>query len=408
MKDLYKIFRQYDHEEFLKKYNQRITMDSVVKFNLFIKPMDQPNVYELYYIPTNKIIRNVAQIYNISGKLNYIFDKLPPVAKNQFIVECLVEELYNTNELEGVQSTKDEIARSIKNLKLNKKDKSRFNSMVKSYMNLINESEDEFLPTNAADVRKIYDEITEGEIENSELPDGEIFRKDYTHVFKKSGTGKVIHRGIMPENSIIIEVEKMLKVLNELDEIPMIIRVAVCHYFFGYIHPFYDGNGRTSRFISSIFLSTVLGEIPALSLSRGCNKLKQNYLEAFEVANSIMNRGEMNNFIDTFLDIILITLKEMITELKEKVELIEIAYNKIKSDSEIKSKGHSEIMFILAQNHFFHFNNGLTAKDLARELDLSVATVRKLTKELMEKSLIRQEGLRPAYFFIDSKYFESK
>ncbi|MBB5150335.1 MULTISPECIES: hypothetical protein [Ureibacillus] len=63
--------------------------------------------------------------------------------------------------------------------------------MIKSYMNLINGITS--LPINPVNIRKVYDEITEGEIEESELPDGEIFRKEVTHVLKKSGTGKVIH-----------------------------------------------------------------------------------------------------------------------------------------------------------------------------------------------------------------------
>lgn len=401
---LYKLFRKYNHTEFVKSYEERISFDSNVRLNLFIKPINQPNVFELYYVPTNKIIKLVAGIYGISGQLNFIFDKLPRVARNQFILECIVEELFNTNELEGVRSTKDEIARSIKNLKLKKKDKSRFNSMVKSYMNLIYDDVEPL--NNSRDVRKIYDEITEGEIEDSELPDGEIFREDYTHVYKKSGSGKVIHRGIVPEEKIIEEMEKMLNTLNNKDESPLIIKIAIAHYFFGYIHPFYDGNGRTSRFISSIYLSKTLGKIPALSLSRGSNKMKTKYLEAFEIANSIMNRGEMNNFIDTFLEIIFSTLKEMVSELKEKIELIKTAGKKLENDSRIYGKHHFEFMFVLAQNHFFEYNNGLTVKELANELGISEVTARKIAKELLEKSLIKQEGLRPAYYFIDSLFFE--
>lgn len=406
MQYLYKLFHQYDHTEFIKRYEHRISTDSIMRFNLSIKPMDQPHIYDLYYIPTNNIVEKTSEIYRISGQLNMIFGKLPSVAKDQFILECLVEELYNTNELEGVQSTRDEIVKSIRNVKLKKKDNKRFNSMVKLYMSLING--DKFLPSYSSDIRKIYDEITEGEIEKGELPDGEIFRKDVTHILKKSGSGKVIHRGIFPESKIISEVEKLLKVMNDLDGIPLIIRVAIGHYFFGYIHPFYDGNGRTSRFISSIYLAETLGEIPALSLSRGSNKFKNKYLDAFEITNSIMTRGEMNYFIDVFLDIILKTLTEMNTELKEKVELINSAYHKLKDDPDLNGKGHFEFMFILAQNHFFHYNDGLAVKELAHEMELSEVTIRKIAKALIDKSFIIQNGLRPAYFTIDPVYFENK
>lgn len=92
--------------------------------------------------------------------------------------------------------------------------------------------------------------------------------------------------------------------MNESEPIPHIIKVAIGHYYFGYIHPFYEGNGRTSRFINSLYLSDTLGKIPALSLSRGCNKIKNKYLDAFDITNRITNKGELNFFIDSFLSII--------------------------------------------------------------------------------------------------------
>ncbi len=34
-----------------------------------------------------------------------------------------------------------------------------------------------------------------------------------------------------------------------------LVSIAVFHYLFGYVHPFYDGNGRMARYLSSIFCS---------------------------------------------------------------------------------------------------------------------------------------------------------
>jgi len=403
MKYLYKLFHQYDNTEFQKMYKQRLAADSLVRINLNIKPINQSNIFELYYLPTNYIVDLVTNIYSLSGDLNFIFNQLPSVAKNQFIMECLTEELFNTNELEGVRSSRAEIAESIKNVQLSKKDKKRFKSMIKSYFSLINDKLS--LPEFPVDIRKIYDEITSGEIDESEQPDGEVFRKDITHILAKSGSGSVIHRGLHPEDEIIKEIEKLLKFMNEAN-IPHIIKVAIGHYYFGFIHPFYDGNGRTSRFISSLYLSETLGKIPALSLSRGCNKLKNKYLDAFEKTNSVTNRGEMNFFIDSFLEIIYATLSDMKAELKEKVELLNNAVKKLDSDSRLNNKNDYDFMFILAQNHFFQINEGVTIKDLAREMDLSEATVRKIRDILLRESLITQEGIRPAYLSVNPGYFE--
>ena len=170
--------------------------------------------------------------------------------------------------------------------------------------------------------------------------------------------------------------------MNESSDIPLIIKVAVGHYYFGYIHPFYDGNGRTSRFISSMYLSEELGPIAALSLSQGCNKFTKQYLESFEITNSIINKGEMNYFINSFLDIILEALKAMLLEIKEKFELLKIAIKKIENEPKLKdkSKYYEDFMFILAQNHFFAFNSGMTVKAISEISNLSATTRKKNCK----------------------------
>lgn len=406
MRYLYKIYHEIPVTDIHEIHQKRFKFDTTIRLGLSIKPMKQPHSYELYYVPTNKMLEMVSKIHVISNSFLQTFQILPTVAQKQFINECLVEELYNTNQLEGIRSTREEIARSAKEVKLNKKTKTRFASMIKSYLRLLNN--DIELPESAKDIRAIYDEITNGEIEQQELPDGEVFRKEITYILKKSGTGKVIHQGITPEKEIIHKTEQLLRFMNDNDEIPALIRVAIGHYYFGYIHPFYDGNGRTSRFISSIYLSKVLGNIASLSLSRGSNKYKNKYLDIFEITNSIKSRGEMNCFIETFLRIIIDTLVQMNAELKEKSELLSIAAQKIDVEPKLANKEelHKDIMLILAQNHFFDSSMGLTIKELAAIVSKSEATIRKIVRDLIAMSLIEQKGERPAYYCMKQEYFE--
>lgn len=406
MRYIYKIFHEKDRTQFEKEYQQRISFPTTILLGLKIKPQDQPNEYELYYVPTNKIISLVSMVQVISREIKRTFDALPPVAKRQFILECLVEELYNTNDLEGVRSTREEIARSAREVKLNKNSKHRFKSMIKSYMRLSNG--DISLPKVPQDFRKIYDDITQGEIEDRKLPDGDIFRKDVTFILKKSGSGKVIHTGLTPEDRIKTEAGNLIDFMDR-DDIPMLIKVAVGHYFFGYIHPFYDGNGRSSRFISSMYLKDELGDIATLSVSRGCNKFRTKYLESFEITNSIRNKGEMNCFIEKFLSIILEALKEMISEMKEKYELMNIALEKIENEPKLENQPdkHRNIMFIIAQNYFFDSSKGITVRELSEESDLSEATIRKVVNKLLDLSLIEQTGKRPIYLSIKKQYFEN-
>ncbi|WP_169338198.1 Fic family protein [Paenibacillus sanguinis] len=378
-----------------------------IHVDLSIKPINQRHTYELFYIPSNGMLHMIEDLHITSNLLAQTFNTLPSVAQQQFIHECLIDELYNTNQLEGVTSTREEIARSTREVLLNKKTNQRFDSMIKSYFHLL--SDDVRLPSTPKDIRQIYDDITNGEIAAHELPDGAIFRAEATYLLKKSGSGKVIHEGITPESEIINLTQHWLKFMNDNHEVPHLIKVAIGHFYFGYIHPFYDGNGRTSRFISSMYLTKGLGSISTLSLSRGCNIYKHKYLEAFEIANSIRSHGEMNHFIECFLKIMIDTLEQMNSELKEKSQLLLMAAEKLREEAKLKelTESHKELMFTLAQNHFFDSHTGLTIKELSDIFGKSPATIRKIIKDLLDVSLIAQRGERPAYFYIPAKYFES-
>ncbi|WP_145409043.1 Fic family protein [Paenibacillus xylanexedens] len=406
MRHIYKIYHEKSNSELNEIYYERFNYDSSVHLGLHIKPMSQPKRYELYYIPTNQLLNLIGDIHSVSNDFQKTFENLPKVAQNQFINECLVEELYNTNDLEGIRSTREEIARSTREIQLKVKSKKRFESMIKSYMSLL--SNEIKLPQSPQDIRIIYDDITNGEIDQKELPDGDIFRKEATYVQKKSGSGKIIHQGMTPEKDIILAIEQLLNFMNKLTDIPLMIRVAIGHYVYGYIHPFYDGNGRTSRFISSLYLSNVLGEICTLSLSRGCNTFRNKYLEAFEITNSIRSCGEMNFFIECFLEIILSTLNQMNGELKEKNQLLNLANNKLLEEPIFKDKDdlYRNTMFVLAQNHFFDSGSGLSIKDLAEISGKSENTLRKVIKVLLELNLIEKRGERPAFYHISQRYFE--
>src|SRR5690625_1109105 len=230
---LYKIFNKLDHFSFTKEYERRLSFDSVKQFDLSMKPINQAEVFELYYIPTNNIVDAVAKIYKVSKELMMIFSKLPNVAKDQFILESIVEELFHTNELEGVGSSKVEIANSVRNIEEHHKEKQRFESMILQYKNLMFEQIS--LPASPRDIRNMYDRITAGEIDDSNLPDGSVFRKGPTPVLAQSGSGKVIHRGVMPEDKIIQAVERLLQFMNEADDVTELIKIAIGHYYFDYI-----------------------------------------------------------------------------------------------------------------------------------------------------------------------------
>ncbi|MCI8447568.1 MAG: Fic family protein [Eubacterium sp.] len=65
------------------------------------------------------------------------------------------------------------------------------------------------------------------------------------------------------------------------------IKMAVLHFYFVYMHPFCDGNGRIARLISSDFLiRSGLENFSALTLSKTVNNTKENYYQALDLCDN--------------------------------------------------------------------------------------------------------------------------
>lgn len=102
-----------------------------------------------------------------------------------------------------------------------------------------------------------------------------------------------------------------------------ILKSAIVHYLFIYIHPFMDGNGRTSRFIQNVAIWSddrfrMESFYPLINLSRGFNKRK---LEYFDIENTLstnlLNNETWNRWFDFNLDLIDDHLYEMVINLEK-------------------------------------------------------------------------------------------
>ena len=98
-----------------------------------------------------------------------------------------------------------------------------------------------------------------------------------------SKTGKIIYTPPQEEKEIRDLLKNLEDYINENeDEVDPLIKMALIHYQFESIHPFYDGNGRTGRILNVLYL--VLNNLldsPILYLSNYINKNKDQYYKLF-------------------------------------------------------------------------------------------------------------------------------
>lgn len=100
---------------------------------------------------------------------------------------------------------------------------------------------------------------------------------------KNSKTGEIIYTPPQEEKEIRNLLKNLEDYINDSDDdVDPLIKMALIHYQFESIHPFYDGNGRTGRILNVLYLVlTNLLDSPILYLSNYINNNKSEYYSLF-------------------------------------------------------------------------------------------------------------------------------
>ena len=342
---------------------------------------------------TNEITKLLVKIYKTINKINLLRTHLPNIAINSYIIKSLKDEIALTNEIEGVRSTRKEIEDAIDSIKNDKS--ARFKGLVDKYFKLIS---NEIIPlNNCEDIRTIYDALVLPEIEKENLPDGILFRKEPVQVV--SATPKEKHRGIMPESKIIESLDLCLDFLKS-DDIDSLIKISAFHYLFGYIHPFYDGNGRTSRFISSYLIKNELDVLLALKLSYTVKNNINKYYKAFDVCNDRKNKGDITFFVVTFLELLSQASDDLYTKIADLNDQLNYYNNIINTlvNEKVLNDKQAKCIFILCQNRLFD-DTYMNMNTLTELLEKSDTTTRKILKSLESKNLLVKSRNKNQYLY---------
>jgi Fic family protein len=104
-------------------------------------------------------------------------------------------------------------------------------------------------------------------------------------------TGEILYTPPSGENVIKDLLKNWEIFLHNRDEIDPLIKMAISHYQFEAIHPFYDGNGRTGRILNVLYLiDQNLFTLPILYLSRFIVQNKQDY---YSFLNGVTSQGNI-------------------------------------------------------------------------------------------------------------------
>ena len=359
----YKNFSEHE-----KIYQARFNAPMTRHFDFSIKQFGRRNDYSAFLCYTEELVLLMEKIYKKQEKFLQLISQVSPLIRRQFELMSVVDEVKATGDIEGVHSTKQELKEIIEG----EKNSPHFSSIIKKYISLT--SNEIFSFKTCEDIRNFYDEFAHKEIilesPNRKL-DGKIFRKDSVDI--QSSSGKTLHRGVYPEEKIIESMTKALEILND-EKIPALIRIAAFHYFFEYIHPFYDGNGRTARFIASYFLAEHLNCLTALRLSVVIKRNRKKYYELFKETDSELNCGDLTPFVYGFISMIADTFDDVENNLDRKMKQW-IKYREKISDLIKGDELTLKIYEILLESTLF-FGQGISMEELVKITNKSRNTIK--------------------------------
>lgn len=166
---------------------------------------------------------------------------------------------------------------------------------------------------NAYEIYERLEELNENSVKDlllaHKIMTSELIKESGRFRSKNAGVyqgDKLIHMGTLPEY-IPELINNLFLWLKKSEEHPL-IKAAVFHYEFEFIHPFQDGNGRIGRLWHNLILSKWKKFFAWLSIESLVQKCQKEYYIAINNSN---RDGESTEFILFMLKIIKETLIEV-------------------------------------------------------------------------------------------------
>lgn len=401
---LSKIFYKKESDYYKNEIEKRKSSYGSYLTNLTIRGFRKGQMineaYQLFYVNTHQLMTLNNKVLINSSKISTLISKLPKFVVEPYFHKLIVNEAQSNNEIEGIRSTKKELKEVLGEIMKSEKKQKRFKGLMKTYLYI-----EQIKPfTEISSFRKLFDDLVSDEIDKEDKPDGELFRKGYVEINDGSNT---THVGVNSEVKIIESLNALVNFLDD-EQHPELYRYMVGHYYYEYIHPFYDGNGRTGRLLVCSYLSRYLERYSAITFSYAVNKNKSKYYKALEEIPSPLNKGEVTFYLMDMLELLLAGQEGIIEDLEINLSKIERINEYFKSNiwhERMEESGVLRIMTYLSV--FVNNETNFSIIELMELTDKSRYKINQLMSNLEDGGYVKLTGQRPKEYKVFDEFLES-
>ena len=236
------------------------------------------NEYKLPILPpktnleTKAVLKALTRASRALGVLKGYADTIPN--KHILINAVTINEAKDSSAIENIITTHDDLYKAMSgNSTINSSAKEVVSYRSALWLGYEKVKENQMLTTNM--IVDIQDCIEKNHAGIRKLPGT---------VLMNEATGETVYTPPSGEVEILDLMSNLEKYINEdFGEFDPLIKLAVIHYQFESIHPFYDGNGRTGRIINILYLVLMeLLDSPILYLSSYIIRNKAAYYELLQ------------------------------------------------------------------------------------------------------------------------------
>jgi len=337
-------------------------------------------------LETTQVLKKLALAHRKLAELKGVATSIPN--ENILINTLGLQEAKDSSAIENIITTHDDLYKAElsfkENKSLNAKEVHNYIEALKKGFGLI------------SDKKLITNNII---IEIQSLLEGNNagFRKVPGTALKNASTGKVIYtppQDIAEINNLMANLEIFMND-NEISTLDPLIKMAIIHYQFESIHPFYDGNGRTGRIINVLYLVLQdLLNLPILYLSKFIIANKGDY---YRLLQEVRDKDEWENWILYMLDAIIETSTDTIYVIGKIKNLLAEYKHKIRNDYKFYSHD-------LINNLFMHPYTKI--EFLEKEMGVSRITAAAYLNKLAADGLLKKEKLGTANYYVNHRLFD--